>query len=146
MDPASVTARRERAVLAGLARFCDDEGVEVDDIANALLVEAFCAKGLAGRATSTQGTYRSVLRQLAAKPQRFSPSVPHAGAPASAPYTGAERAELWSMARHQRSGWRRHSALVVLALGLGAGMRPGEIIAARSEDLLGGRGRIAVAV
>ncbi len=37
------------------------------------VVEAFVVAGLAGRAASTKGTYRSVLRSLGAQPGRSGP-------------------------------------------------------------------------
>ena len=49
-----------------LACFCADQGLGGDLSPGAELLEAFCRLGLAGRASSTKGTYRSVLRSLGA--------------------------------------------------------------------------------
>jgi hypothetical protein len=80
-----------------------------------------------------RGTYRSVLRRdLAGKPPRagrFPPS------PAARPYSSQEIAELFSLASSQRSHWRRSSALSFLALGIGAGLRSGELAAVRGDDI-----------
>ena len=66
-----------------LARFCAAQGLEVD--LRPELVEAFVARGLAGRAASTKGTYRSVLRSLggSSRPVR---ATPFSGSGAKAPY------------------------------------------------------------
>jgi hypothetical protein len=99
------------------------------------VVEAFVVAGLAGRAASTKGTYRSVLRSLggSARPAR---ATPFSGSPAKAPYTSKERQELFAIAGGQRQAWRRRSALALLALGIGAGLRPGELAAAVGDDVL----------
>ena len=98
-------------------------------------IEAFVVAGLVGRAGSTKGTYRSVLRSLggSSRPVR---ATPFSGSAAKAPYSAQERAELWSVAAAQRSGWRRGSALMLLALGLGAGLRAGELAAAVGDDVM----------
>ena len=51
-------------VANGFARFCSAQGLG-DPAPSHLLIEAFCAQGLAGRTDATKGTYRSVLRQRA---------------------------------------------------------------------------------
>ncbi len=68
------------------------------------------------------------------------------GSPAAAPYSVAERAELYSIARAQRRAWRVHSALALLALCLGAGLRSGELVALSGDDLTMDRGHVAVRV
>jgi hypothetical protein len=98
------------------------------------MIEAFVVQGLAQRAPSTRGTYRSVLRHLSGT-QRTRRATPFAGAPARAPYTDAERTELWSMAGAQHQAWRRHSAKVLIALSMGAGLRSGEITAVMGHQV-----------
>jgi integrase len=126
------TVQRDTSVGRRLESFCAAQGLELSTRAE--VAEAFVVTGLAGRARSTRGTYRSVLRRRAAGPK---PVVATAfgGSPAMAPYSSPERAELWSMAGAQRSPWRRGSALVLLALGIGAGLRPGEIATALGADV-----------
>jgi integrase len=58
------------------------------------------------------------------------------GDEAQPPYSAAERAELFSIARAQRTAWRRRSALGLIGLGMGAGLRAGEIVAARRGDVV----------
>ena len=101
------------------------------------MIEAFCVAGLAGRASSTRGTYRSALYRLAEAVhgpagQR---ATPFAGARAPAPYSPAERAELAAVAAAQRDPAKRSSALAMVVFGIGAGLRPGELVALRGGDV-----------
>ena len=126
---------RARCVLAGLAGFGADRGIAPAPgwLLDYDVIEAFCVAGLAGRASSTRGTYRSVLYQLAA-PVHGKPecrATPFAGARAPAPYSSAERAELAALARAQRDPARRASALAMVVFGIGAGLRPGELAGLR---------------
>jgi integrase len=125
---------RVRCVVNALERFCSDQGLLSDDPFTADLIEALCAIGMTERKSSTRGTYRSVLRNLSGTlgPRRANG---YAGSRALPPYSGTERAELVSVCRLQRPAWRRESALVFIALGIGAGLRAGEIRAARGSDV-----------
>lgn len=127
-------ARRELSVLSGFGRFCHNYGLGSPPLVGAV-VEAFVGQGLEGHAPSTKGTYRSVLRQLSA-PAHGQRTIPYPGAPAARPYAPSERTELVSIALAQPKPWRRHSALALLALGIGAGLRSGEIVAARRADVV----------
>ena len=112
------------------------------------MIEAFCVAGRAGAASSTRGTYRSVLYQLAA-PVHGPPgrrATPFAGARALAPYSPGERAALAAVARAQRGAAKRASALAMVVFGIGAGLRPGELAALRGSDVTGRGGRAAVHV
>ena len=130
---------RARCVLAGLAAFTSGCGIAPapERLLDYDVIEAFCVAGLPGRASSTRGTYRSVLYQLAAgvhgEPGRR--ATPFAGARAPAPYSPAERAELAAIARAQRDPAKRASALAMLVFGAGAGLRPGELTALRGGDV-----------
>ena len=101
------------------------------------MVEAFCVRGCAGRASSTRGTYRSALYQLAR--QVHGPpgqrATPFPGARAPAPYSAPERAELAAVAAAQRDPAKRSSALAMVVFGIGAGLRPGELAALRGSDI-----------
>lgn len=127
--------------VRGLTRFAEQVGWPADAsvLADPRVVEAFCARGLAGRAASTRGTYRSALRWWAglADGGRGRRGPGYAGAPAPAPYTLAERAELMAAAAAQRPG-RRVSALVMVAAGLGSGLTTSELMALRSVDVVTG--------
>ena len=101
------------------------------------MIEAFCVAGLDGRACSTRGTYRSALYRLA-MPVHGQPgqrATPFAGAKAPLPYSPAERAELAALAAAQRDAARRASALALVVFGIGAGLRPGELVALRGSDV-----------
>jgi integrase len=126
---------RARCVVSALERFCSDQGLLTEDPLRADLIEALCAIGMTQREPSTRGTYRSVLRSLSGTlgPRRANG---YAGSRALPPYSGTERQELVSVARLQRPAWRRESALVFIALGIGAGLRAGEIRAARASDVV----------
>lgn len=136
-------SRRDEAAWRGLVRFCSAQDLEVALVAP--VVEAFVVGGLPGRAPSTKGTYRSSLRALAGTARPVA-ATPFPGSPAKPPYTDAEIAELGSIAAAQRSSWRRSSALSFLALGIGAGFRPGEIAAAGGGDVTCERGRVEARV
>lgn len=134
---------RDASVLRCLARFCAAQGAPVLLVPE--VVEAFVVGGLGGREPSTKGTYRSALRSLAGQGRpALAVGFPGSGAPA--PYAPGERAELLSVASAQGSAGRRSSALVFLALGIGAGLRPAEMVAAATEDLTTRRGRVSVRV
>jgi integrase len=135
------SARRQRLLISCFEGFCGAEGLEA--VYHPELIEAFCARGGTWR-SSTRGTYRSVLRQLAGSPQTV--GLFHPAAPAVSPYSAKERTELWSMANSQRAPWRRRSALALVALGLGAGLRPGEVLSARGKDVVKANGKIRVVV
>jgi integrase len=136
--------------LRGLCRFADTRGVPAsrEFWLDYDVIEAFCVAGLAGRASSTRGTYRSALYRLAEAVhgpagQR---ATPFAGARAPAPYSPAERAELAAVAAAQRDPARRSSALAMVVFGIGAGLRPGELVALRGSDVIHRGRRVAVHV
>jgi integrase len=151
---AAVMASREvpraRSVLALLAGFAAGQGVPASPglLLDYDVVEAFCVRGCAGRASSTRGTYRSVLYQLAG--QVHGPpgqrATPFAGAKAPAPYSAGERADLAAAARAQRDAAKRSSALAMVVFGVGAGLRPGELAGLRGSDVTRGGGQVVVHV
>jgi integrase len=125
--------------LRGLSRFAETRGLPArrECWLDYDVIEAFCVAGLAGRAPSTRGTYRSALYRLAEAMhgpagQR---ATPFPGARAPAPYSPAERAELAALAAAQRDPAKRSSALAVIVFGIGAGLRPGELVALRGGDV-----------
>jgi integrase len=131
----SVTAPALRA----LSRFADACGIPAswEFLLDYDVIEAFCVAGLAGRASSTRGTYRSALYRLA-EPVHGPPgqrATPFPGARAPAPYSPAERAELAAVAAAQRDAVKRSSALALVVFGIGAGLRPGELAALRGGDV-----------
>jgi integrase len=126
--------------LRGLSRFAEARGVPAgrEFLLDYDVIEAFCVAGLAGRASSTRGTYRSALYRLAeaAHGPAGQRATPFAGAKAPAPYSPAERAELAAVAAAQRDPARRSSALAMVVFGIGAGLRPGELVALRGDDIV----------
>ena len=125
--------------LRGLSRFADARGVPAswEFLLDYDVIEAFCVAGLARRAPSTRGTYRSALYRLAAGangPPGQRPT-PFPGARPPPPYSAAERAELSAVAAAQRDAVKRASALALVVFGIGAGLRPGELVALRGSDV-----------
>ncbi len=125
--------------LRGLSRFADTRGLPAsgESLLDYDVIEAFCVAGLAGRAPGTRGTYRSALYRLAeaAHGPAGQRATPFPGARAPAPYSPAERAELAALAAAQRDPAKRSSALAMVVLGIGAGLRPGELVALRGRQV-----------
>ena len=125
--------------LRGLSRFADTRGVPPsrEFRLDYDVIEAFCVAGLAGRASSTRGTCRPALYRLAeaARGPAGQRATPFAGAKAPPPYSRAERAELAAVAAAQRGPAKRSSALALIVFGIGAGLRPGELVALRGSDV-----------
>ncbi len=125
--------------LRGLSRFAEARGVPAgrEFLLDYDVIEAFCVAGLAGRASATRGTYRSALYRLAGAahgpPGRRATAFPGARAPT--PYSPAEQAELAALAAAQRDPATRSSALAMVVFGIGAGLRPGELVALRGGDV-----------
>ena len=145
---------RRRAVAAtavrGLSRFAAARGIPAgrEFLLDYDVIEAFCVVGLPGRASSTRGTYRSALYELA-RPVHGPPgqrATPFAGARAPAPYSPAERADVAAVAAAQRDPAKRASALAVVVFGAGAGLRPGELVALRGSDVPRHSRRVSVHV
>jgi integrase len=145
---------RRQAVAAtaarGLCRFAQARGIPPgpEFLLDYDVIEAFCVAGLPGARPSTRGTYRSALYRLA-RPVHGEPGLratPFAGARAPVPYSPAERAELAAMAAAQRDPARRASALAVVVFGIGAGLRPGELVALRGSDVSRRGRRVTVRV
>ena len=141
----SPPTQRIASVRRRFAAFCASVGLEgaPDD---SDIIEAFVVRGLAGRRPSTKGTYRSVLGGRRGPDDTIGPLTPFRGAAAPRPYTPAERAELLSMARAQRTQARRHSAVVMIAAGIGAGVSAAELVALRGVDITPARRGIVVSV
>jgi integrase len=136
------TGLRYGYVVAAFGRFCEAEGLGAGRVGHGL-VEAFVTLGLPGRAPSTKGTYRSVLRHdVAAKAPRQAPGF--APSPAARPYSAQELAELFSVAASQKSTWWRSSALSFLALCTGAGLRPAELVSVTGAHVSTRGGALAV--
>jgi integrase len=143
-------AGRTGPALRGLSRFAAARGIPPgrEFLLDYDVIEAFCVTGLPCRASSTRGTYRSALYRLA-MPVHGAPgqrATPFAGAEAPPPYSPAERAELAAMAAAQRDPAKRSSALAVVVFGVGAGLRPGELVSLRGCDVIRHGRRVSVHV
>ena len=125
--------------VRGLSRFADSRGIPAgwEFLLDYDVIEAFCVTGLAGRACPARGTYRSALYRLAeaAHGPPGQRATPFPGARAPAPYSPAERAELAALAAAQRAPASRSSALALVVFGIGAGLRPGELVALRGSGI-----------
>ncbi len=133
--------------LRGLSRFADSRGIPAswEFLLDYDVIEAFC---VAGRAPATRGTYRPALCRLA-EARRGPPGqrpAPFPGARAPAPYSPGERAELAALAVAQRDPAKRASALALVVFGIGAGLRPGELVALRGGDVTRHGRRVTVHV
>jgi integrase len=134
--------------LRGLRRFAQARGIPAgaEFLLDYDVIEAFCVAGLPGARPSAKGTYRLALYRLAV-PVHGQPGqrgTPFAGARPPPPYSPAGRAELAAIAAAQRDPARRRSALAMVVFGIGAGLRPGELVALRGSDVAR-RGRRVVA-
>ena len=143
-------AGRAGPALRGLSRFARTRGVPAgrEFLLDYDVIEAFCVAGLPGARPSTRGTYRSALYRLAA-PGHGEPGqrgTPFAGARPPPPYSPAERAGLAAVAAAQRDPAKRASALAVVVFGIGAGLRPAELVALRGTDVSRCRRRETVRV
>jgi hypothetical protein len=72
--------------------------------------------------------------------------TPFAGAGPPPPYAPAERAGLAAVAAAQRDPAKRASALAVVVFGIGAGLRPAELVALRGTDVCRRSHRVTVRV
>ena len=123
--------------LRGLSQFADARGVPPggEFLLDYDVIEAFCVAGLAGRAPAPGAR---TGRRCTGSPKRRTgrrgsgDAVPGARAPA--PYSPAERAELAAVAAAQRDPAKRASALAMVVFGIGAGLRPGELVALRGDE------------
>lgn len=130
---------RAASVLRRLAGFAHGRGIpsRVEVLLSAEVIEAFVLSG-PGLSVRSQATYRSVLYALArtaglaGDPRR---PTPLRAMPCLAPYAAHERAGLFAMAQAQKTKAKRDSAAALLLCGLGAGLRPGELVLARGSDL-----------
>ena len=151
--PARAGPRRQAVAATaarGLSRFAAARGIPPgrEFLLDYDVIEAFCVAGLPGCASSTRGTYRSALYRLAAGVHGLPGQRP-------TPFAGAESAGTVLPGRARRAGrcrgcparpGERASALAVVVFGIGAGLRPGELVALRGSDLIRRGRRVTVRV
>lgn len=99
------------------------------------LVEEFVHLGMSDYTRGSRATYRSALLAIAdAVTPEYEKTIPLPRSEPTPPYTASEVAALRSWAVRQGRAARRRDALVLLALGLGAGLATRELLAVRSTD------------
>ena len=125
--------------MRGLSRFALARGIPPgrEFLLDYDVIEAFCVAGLPGRASSTRGTYRLALYRLASRctASRGSGRRRSRARERRRRTRRPERAELAAVAAAQRDAAKRASALAVVVFGIGAGLRPGELVALRGSDV-----------
>jgi len=124
--------------LAGHAAWLAATGADVD--ADALLdpdlVQRWVLLGLAGLSAGTAANYRSRLARVAAQVHGAGrrPALLHASDPASV-YSERDEDDLLSWGTGMRTPALRRDVLVLLCLGLGAGLTTAETVAARGAHV-----------
>ncbi|WP_194383332.1 hypothetical protein [Microbacterium luteum] len=100
------------------------------------LVDEFVHLGMPEFSRSSRATYRSTLLAIAeVVTPTYEKTLPIPRSEPTAPYSASEVAALRSWAVRQGRPSRRRDALVLLALGLGAGLATRELLTVRGTDL-----------
>lgn len=111
---------------------------------------AYYIANVTGISKSSKTTRRALLLRvcdfLVPDMRRTVRMQPIGKEPASQPYTPAELKQLRMLAMEQPTPYLRHSAWVLLAFGLGAGLTAGEIAEVRREDVVEDRKGVYVVV
>jgi integrase len=115
--------------------------LERDQIFQLDVIARFIDGGCGQYAEATKSSYRgrlaNVAREVLSGPGRPQPLRSYGfNKNASPPYSPREVDRLDFWARHQRTQYRSLNATLLLALCLGAGLTPAEIIALRAADVL----------
>ena len=128
-------------IVTQLLFWADGEGepLEPEVLLHPEMIERFLAVGLPNRKQSTGANYRSVLRKVGRSilgPGLF--PFPTQGIPAQdpqAPYTAGEISAQQAWVGGMVTDHMRRNAMVLLALGLGAGLRADEMSRLRGTDV-----------
>ena len=127
--------------LSQLALYADAHGQPADAriwLAREM-IESFIAAGAPALAESTRANYRARLlrlREAVIGPDLVSGNTGRlSGSQASAPYSPAQRAELWSQAGTQPTPALRRGCKLLMALGFGCGLDSHEIVPLRVHDV-----------
>jgi hypothetical protein len=102
------------------------------------MVEQFIHLGMPGAAQGSRATLRSTLWRMTEILNPTEAGASHRPIPRSvptAPYSKTEIAELYSWAKTQRTARRRRDALILLTLGLGAGLATRELLEVTTGDI-----------
>lgn len=141
-DDSLTNVRGAASLLARLAVWVHDVGGHPLDATHVLdheIVEMFVAHELSDLSLRSRGRSRSILLRMArtSNPEWDGPAEgPQYGYQVPlAPYTAAELALCRDWANGQPTAHRRHACTLVLALGLGGGLRAGEMGTLRVRDV-----------
>lgn len=138
------SADRTRNALRLVTKLCNfvlrtGRDLSVEAVFTDDMVSAFSHNELASDTTHVRGSSRAVLRKvgLANNPDFDAPRLrPEYGSDSgSAPYTEGEVATLRVWANGERTEERRRQAHLLLALTLGAGLRPCEVAGLTARDV-----------
>lgn len=123
-------------------RWCNQHGypLEVEKIFRPQIIEVSVDRGMAAFNAKTRASARARLYRVSEMLMTgpYQPVVRRHPAPRHdplKPYTEAEIVLLRSWADNQRTAYRRDSAWVLLALGLGAGLKAKEMTGVRAGDV-----------
>lgn len=122
------------SITAGLAQWCENIGQPMDR--DHVLAQQTRHRYLFGGGATvlkiSRSTYWSrldvVATALLAPPARPRPSVTGLKAHINAPLSDNEQIDLWAWARGMHPPYRRHRLMTVMALTLGAGARPKDLM------------------
>jgi hypothetical protein len=123
---------------AGLLAWCHGQGIQLDPNIVFLpdTIDRYIAHGRADLASGTQGTYRRILRRVAAAvlgPTVYPPRpLPFQQSGPLTPYSRDEEAALVGRSRGLPTERMRDGVVALLGLGLGAGLDAAEIERARA--------------
>ncbi|MFB4353181.1 hypothetical protein RAC69_08540 [Microbacterium sp. LS_15] len=101
-------------------------------------VIAYAVDNMPTSSPSTRGRRRSLMFRVGEQLgiiEALRPVPPLRAAEPSQPYSAAQILELSAWAEYQNSADRRHSALALIALGLGAGLPTRDLCAVRASDI-----------
>lgn len=116
-----------------------DIPLDLESVFVPALVERYCTTQLQDRASETRATRRGYLRRVGRACTAHAPWPPEPKPFADncalrPPYTAAEVEGFWRAADAQRTPHRIRVATVILTLGLGAGLKAGEMLSINSAD------------
>lgn len=127
------------SIFAAHVAFCEGEGVALaaEVVLDPWRIERFVLKGLGHLHVATRANYRSALYRMteALFPDSKLRLTPLSKSSPAPPYNRAEQATLLSRALNQSNPQRTHSALVLVAGGLGAGLNREDYFELRGSDI-----------
>jgi hypothetical protein len=127
------------SVFTGYVAFCDQAGLplERDVLLNHRLIERYVLVGLKRHSEGTRGNYRTELYSIARALVTDYPArlTPLSRSDPSEPYGEADVAALYALMAGQSTTEARHSGLVLVAGGFGAGLTRADYGQLRGTDV-----------